>query len=113
MLFRSERRQLVELAKRKRQGLFDEDMRAGPQCRLRRLMMQPGRTRDIDKIRSLTIEHQFEVIIHADIFDEVDSFMPPLRDGIVNGADRDILARTPAGKMRAGGNLAKSRNSAA
>jgi hypothetical protein len=39
--------------------------------------------------------------------------VPPLRDGIVNRADSDIFARTPAGKMRTGGHLAESGNSAA
>src|SRR5271154_3884565 len=74
------------------------------------LAMQRRRTGDVDEIRRLTVEHQLEIIIHANILHQPDSFMAPLGNRIVNRSDREIRARTPSAQVSPRRNLAKTGN---
>ncbi len=110
MFFSRQCRKLIELGQRKRKRLLDEYVRTRRKRRARSLMMQPRRTRDIDKIRRLTIEHQFEVVIHANILDQANRLMSPLRNWVMNRRNRNIVASTPSSQMRPRSNFAKPGN---
>src|SRR5271163_3747728 len=74
-------------------------------------MMHPRRTGNIDKIRGLAVEHQLQVVVHADVLDEPDGLMAALGNRIVNDAESDAIARQPSRQMRPCGDLAESRDS--
>ncbi len=65
------------------------------------------RTRDVEKIQRLAVEHQFEVIVNADVLDEVHCAMAPRGDGIMNRDDVYVRTRPPSGKMSLRGNFAE------
>ena len=67
-----------------------------------------GRACDVDEVQALAVEHQFEVVVNADVRDEAHRMMAPLGDRVVNRDDIDLGPRTPSGKMRLRGNLAEA-----
>ena len=72
-----------------------------------------GRASDVDEVRPLSVEHQLEVIVHADVRDEAHRMMAPFRDGIMNRDDVNARPRTPSGKMRLRRDLAEAGNRSA
>src|ERR1022692_3492975 len=78
-----------------------------------RLRMESGRTRDIDEIGRLTVEHQTEVIVDARAFEQAHRELTPLGNRILNRDDADVLARDPSGQVTLRGNFAKTGNCAA
>jgi hypothetical protein len=75
--------------------------------------MEYRRARDIDEIERLAVEHQIQIVIDANVPDEVDSRVAPGGNWIVNRNDIDVVARAPADEMGARRHLAESGNRSA
>jgi hypothetical protein len=63
---------------------------------------------DVDEVQALAVEHQFKVVVNADVWDEAHRMMAPLGDRVVNRDDIDLGPRTPTDKMRLRRNFAKA-----
>jgi hypothetical protein len=107
-LLGSERRESSELGRPETQRLFDEHVRAGIEGGANGCGMHRRRAGYIDEVRRLTVEHQIEVVVHADAFDQPNRLVSSCRDGIVGDPNTDIVARAPSGQMGLGSDLAES-----
>ena len=67
-------------------------------------------TGDIDEVRRFAVEQQFEVLVHADMFDCAQSGLAARRDRFMDRDDFDLGPLAPSGKMALFGDLAKAGN---
>src|SRR5690349_9312612 len=70
--------------------------------------MKRGRTRDIDEIGRLAVEHQAEIVVHACTLEQTHRGLAALADRIVDSDDADAGAREPSREMSARGDFAET-----
>src|SRR5579884_1733320 len=70
--------------------------------------MEGRRTRDIDEVRPLAVEHQPEIVIDPDPLQDPEGVMTPLGDRIADRGQLDRGPRRPSGQMALGGDRAEA-----